>query len=176
MINPLTLYSKIMRMQKEVMKPLYGNHPSYAHVNHDKLLLLTGKAIAPHVALIHEVCSSPFIAVYFKCIKLIGGAPHLTEEDFERFTNYVKDGGLEAMLKMLEADDKFKAFSDELAVLPQRVRDNAELMITKSRVLHSEFVISYLHKNNAGPMPEVCAERLLQTNAFIDRLMQLSRR
>jgi hypothetical protein len=176
MINPLTLYSKIMRMQKEVMKPLYGNHPSYAHVNHDKLLLLTGKAIAPHVALIHEVCSSPFIAVYFKCIKLIGGAPQLTEDDFERFTNYVKDGGLEAMLRMLEAEHKFNTFSDELAVLPQRVRDNAELMLTKSKVLHTDFVIAYLRKNNDGPIPEVCTNRVLQTNAFIDRLMQLSRR
>jgi len=174
MINPLTLYYKIMRMQKEVMKPLYGT-PGYAHLDHNVLLLLTGKAIAPHAAFIHEVCNSSFIAVCFKCLKLIGGATQLTEEDFERFTNYVKDGGLEATLKMLEADDKFKAFSDELAILPKRVRDNAELMLTKFKVLHTDFVMTHLCKNNYGTMPEICTKRVIQTNAFIARLMLLSR-
>lgn len=176
MINPLTLYSKIMKIQKEVMLPLYGNHPGYVKVDHDILLKLVGKRIEPHVEFIHELCNSKFIAVAFKFIKLIGGAPQLTEEDFERFTNYVKDGGVEAMLVMLDADDKFKAFSAELERLPQRVRNNAELMLTKSKVLHEEFVEEYLRKEyKTVKNASVPLRRLAETDLFIERLIQLSR-
>lgn len=177
MINPLTLYSNIMKIQAEVMKPLYGNHPGYDNIEHNVLLYLTGKKIAPHAAFIHELCNSTFIAVAFKFIKLIGGAPQLTEEDFERFTNYVKDGGIEAMLIMLDSEDKFKAFSEELERLPQRVRDNAEEMLRKSRSLHKEFVLEYLRKEYKNKkMPEAPLHRLNETDLFIEKLVQLAER
>ena len=86
--------------------------------DHAWLLVETGRAIAAHQGYIEELCRSRLVAVIFKIVKLKGGADQLTEEDFDRFTSYVNDGGIRVMIKMLLSPDKEKTFVAELLLLP----------------------------------------------------------
>jgi len=179
MINPITLYSKIISIQEQVMAPLYTTH-SRMNEDHSTLLQITGRSIMEHESYIKDVCNSKFIRLCFNIIKKAGGCKDLDIEDFDRFTNYVKDGGLTSMMNMLKSNDKEKAFVDELDKLPVRVRENAYAMLTKSRWLHEDFVIAYLIKqygyNDDGHehISDILMEHLKLTNEFMDRLVDLA--
>ena len=140
MINPFTIHGKISRLQQEVLLPLYTMHPEQETTQHEWLLTLTGRVIEKNRKFIEERATSSLGAAVFKIVKLLGGAEGLTEADFERFTSYVKAGGLQAMVKMLLAADKQKVFLSELGNLPQANRLNAPQMLRKSADLHRDFI------------------------------------
>ena len=114
MVNPFTAGTKIRKIQQDVLRPLYTMYPGQEAAKFSWLLVETGRAISHHRPFMEEVCRSHLVAIIFKIIKLLGGADQLTEEDFTRFTSYVNDGGIKAMVKMLLSADKEKTFIDEL--------------------------------------------------------------
>lgn len=175
MINPFTVAGKIEQIQKDVLEPLYGT-PEQEHVEFDSLLRSTGEVIAKYQDFFLEVSSSSLVAMIFKIIKLFGGADGLTEEDFSRFTSYVNDGGLQAMITMLKSDDKEQTFVEELGRLDAEVRTNAAPMLTKSRELHSDFIQGYLIDNygSVADAPEEIQENFSKSDAFISRLAGLA--
>ncbi len=175
MINPITLYTKITRIQKEVLAPLYTTH-SRMKEDHSILLEITGRSIMEHESYIEDVCNSKFIRLCFNIIKKLGGCKDLHIDDFDRFTNYVKDGGLTAMMVMLKSNDKEQAFVDELDKLPKRVRENAHAMLLKSRWLHEDFVTEFLTKEYGAfeVVPDILTEHLKLTNLFMDGLIELA--
>lgn len=178
MINPLTLYSKIKQLQLDVLGPLYVDHNKQHEKTHEELLYITGKRIAEDKDFIEDVCKSKFIRLAFKLIHMLGGADGLTVEDFDRFTNYVNDGGLDAMLNMLKSPDMDKAFVEELNVLPRHVRDNAYDMLKKARYLHEDYVSEYLKARygTVNNIPSILLQRLNETNNFMDGLVVLAKK
>ena len=176
MVNPFTASAKISRIQQEVLQPLYTMSSGQENHEHSWLLVETGRAIARHQSYIEEVCCSRLVAVIFKIVKLLGGADQLTEEDFDRFTAYVGDGGIGAMVKMLLASEKEKTFVDELQHLPVKVRKNAPQMLAKSKTLHADFINGFF-KENYGSLkntPEKLRDNLSKSNDFIERLTHLA--
>lgn len=176
MINPFTAGSKIRNIQQDVLGPLYSLYPGQDEAEHGELLAETGRAISNHQPFIEEVCSSRIVAVIFKIVKVLGGADQLTEEDFNRFTSYVNDGGIEAMIKMLLSQDKEKTFVDELRRLPEHVRQNAPLMLTKSQTLHSDFITGFFRENygTLENAPQKLKENFSLSDDFIKRLASLA--
>lgn len=175
MINPLTLYSKIQQLQLDVLGPLYIDHTNQMKT-HDELLRFTGKSIEPWKGFIEDVFNSTFVKLAFKVVKALGFADQLTKEDFQRFTNYVNDGGLDAMLNMLKCVDMEKAFMEELAMLPPEIQLNAPIMLEKARVLHQDYILGYLQKKY-GPakfIPSILLRRQRETDEFIEKLAKLA--
>ena len=175
MINPFTVAGKIEQIQKEILEPLYGT-PGQEQMEFDGLLRSTGEVIAKYQDFFLEVSRSSLVAMIFKIIKLFGGADGLTEKDFFRFTSYVNDGGLQAMITMLKSDDKEKTFVEELGRLDAEVRANAAPMLAKSRELHSDFIQGYLIENygSVAGAPENIQENFSKSDAFIRRLTDLA--
>jgi hypothetical protein len=176
MVNPFTASAKINRIQQDVLQPLYTMASGQENIEHAWLLVETGRAIARHQSYIEEVCCSRLVAVIFKIVKLLGGADQLTEEDFDRFTAYVGDGGIGAMVKMLLASEKEKTFVDELQHLPVKVRKNAPQMLAKSKSLHADFINGFF-KENYGSLkntPEKLQDNFSKSNDFIERLSHLA--
>lgn len=172
MVNPFTVQSQIYTLQKEVLRPLYTNYPGQESAEHEWLLVKTGRVIAEHQSFIEELCRSRFIAVVFKIIKLLGGAEQLTSEDFNRFTSYVRDGGIGAMVRMLLAADKEKTFLSELRTLSKQIRSNAPMMLSKSSKLHKDFINGYFVQQYGTPheIPTKLLENFEKSTAFIERL------
>ncbi len=176
MLNPFTANAKIQRIQQDVLYPLYTMHVSQENAAHGWLLGETGRAIAIHQGYIEKVCSSRLVAVIFKIVKLLGGADQLTEEDFDRFTAYVNDGGIQAMIKMLLSVEKEKTFVVELQNLPINVQQNAARMLQKSRSLHQDFITGFF-KESYGTLkntPAKLQNNFKKSDDFIGRLALLA--
>lgn len=163
-------------MQQDVLRPLYTMHKDQATAPHGWLLAETGRAIARHRHYIEEVCASRLVAVIFKVIKFLGGAEQLTAEDFTRFTSYVNDGGIKAMIAMLLATDKEAIFVDELRRLPEQVRANAPQMLAKAKCLHTDFINGFFCETfgSLDNTPAKLRENFIQSREFIARLAQLA--
>lgn len=177
MFNPFTAQAKISRIQQDVLHPLYTRYSGQEKSEHAWLLVETGRAIAAHQRYIEEVCASRLVAAIFKIVKLLGGADQLTEEDFARFTAYVNDGGIKAMIKMLLSSEKEKTFVYELRQLPADVQKNAPQMLVKSKDLHHDFITGFF-KENYGSLqttPAKLQENFAQSDDFIARLALLAR-
>jgi hypothetical protein len=176
MINLFTIQTKIERLQQEVLEPLYTMHQTQKESQHDWLLAQTGKVIEANRPFLEELSTSRLIATVFKIVKLFGGADQLTHEDFSRFTSYVTEGGLKAMVKMLLAAEKEKIFLAELQRLPVQIQENAQSMLNKSAMLHEDFVSGYF-KQKYGSLestPEKLLDNCQKSTAFIRRLANLA--
>ena len=176
MINPFSLQTRIARLQQEVLTPLYTMHPGQAETDHPSLLAATGKVIETHRPFLEEVSRSSLLAGIFAIVKLFGGAEQLSREDFARFTGYVNEGGLQAMVAMLLAADMEQAFLDELRGLPAHVRANASLMLAKSAELHEEFIAGYFRDTygSQDAAPPKLQENRQRSTTFIRRLATLA--
>ncbi|EKD36085.1 MAG: hypothetical protein ACD_75C01644G0001 [uncultured bacterium] len=176
MINPFTAQAKITRMQQDVLRPLYTVYPGYETMEHDWLLAETGRAITAHQRYIEELCRSRLVSLVFKIVKFLGGAERLTEEDFARFTSYVNDGGIRAMVKMLVAVNKEQTFVEELRRLPLHVRENAPLMLTKSIDLHGDFITGFFSGiyGSVDNTPPRLRDNFSRSRQFIRRLATLA--
>ena len=176
MINPFTVASTITTIQTEVLRPLYTVQEDTKQLSFEQLLVKTGQVIATHQNFITEVCSSSLVALIFKIVKLFGGADSLTEDDFDRFTSYVNDGGLKAMITMLQANDKERIFMEELQQLDKHVRDNAAPMLIKSRKLHQEFITGFFIEKYGSleQTPQILQENFSQSDTFIGHLADLA--
>ncbi|OEU46290.1 MAG: hypothetical protein BA862_07330 [Desulfobulbaceae bacterium S3730MH12] len=176
MVNPFTAGTKIRKIQQDVLRPLYTMYPGQEAAKFSWLLVETGRAISHHRPFMEEVCRSHLVAIIFKIIKLLGGADQLTEEDFTRFTSYVNDGGIKAMVKMLLSADKEKTFIDELAELPPDVRENAPPMLTKSKSLHSDFITGFFKEvyDSVEKTPQKLHDNFAKSDDFINRLAFLA--
>ncbi len=176
MVNPFTAQAKINRIQLDVLRPLYTMYSAQEDTDHAWLLVETGRAIASHQSYMEEVCCSRLVMVIFKIVKLLGGADQLTEEDFDRFTAYVNDGGIKAMVKMLLSSDKEKTFINELNNLPVSVRANAPQMLAKSQSLHKDFITGFF-KENYGSLkntPQKLQSNFSKSDDFIEKLTILA--
>ena len=176
MVNPFTAGTKIRKIQQDILRPLYTMYPGQEAAKFSWLLVETGRAISHHRPFMEEVCHSHLVAIIFKIIKLLGGADQLTEEDFTRFTSYVNDGGIKAMVKMLLSANKEKTFIDELAELPHHVRKNAPPMLTKSRSLHSDFITGFFKEMHGSvkKTPQKLRDNFAKSDDFINRLAILA--
>lgn len=176
MLNPFTAQTKVRQIQKEVLQPLYTMYPGQQNSEHGQLLAETGEAIARHREFIHSVCNSLLVSILFSVVKLLGGAEQLTREDFDRFTSYVNDGGIDAMLAMLAATDKEEVFLEELATLPAHVQHNAPLMLARANCLHGDFIKDYFNKSYGSyqQTPKVLKDNFEQSTAFIAKLTSLA--
>lgn len=176
MINPFTAQTKIAQIQKDVLAPLYTISPATENSSHGWLLAETGRAIAKHTLFIENVCSSRLVAAVFRIVKVLGGADQLTQEDFDRFTSYVNDGGIVAMQKMLLAVDKEKVFVAELQGLPPHVQKNAAKMLEKANILHSDFIREFFNRSfgSTAKVPGKLQENLASSTHFISRLTLLA--
>ena len=176
MINPFKAQAQVRQIQHDVLQPLYTMYPGQHDSNHEQLLAETGEAIARHKDFIHAVCSSLLVSIIFNVVKLLGGAEQLTRGDFDRFTSYVNDGGIDAMLAMLESNDKDGTFLKELATLPPRVQQNAPLMLARANGLHGDFIRDYFSKayGSLDATPVELIHNFEQSTAFIARLTVLA--
>ena len=176
MINPFTIQSKINKLQQEVLLPLYTMHREQEEMQHEWLLVMTGRVIATHQNFLEELTGSRLVAAVFKIVKLLGSADNLTDTDFARFTSYVNEGGIKSMVKMLLAADKEQMFVTELRELPQHNRENAHQMLTKSATLHQEFITGFF-KEQYGSMqatPQKLVDNFEKSTNFITRLAFLA--
>lgn len=173
MVNPFTLHSKISKIQQEVLDPLYCDQNE---LSHSWLLAETGRVISRNKKFIQELCSSRLISTIFKVIKVLGGADQLTVDDFDRFTGYVNDGGLDAMVTMLVAADQEKSFLLELRELPLHVQVNAPIMLRKARCLHEDFINSHFKRlfGDLKVTPTKLQDNFVLSDKFMERLVILS--
>ena len=178
MINPFTIQAKIHRLQQEVLEPLYTMHQGQEKAPHDWLMAQTGKVIEKNRLFLEELSTSRLVSTVFKIVKLFGGAEQLTTDDFNRFTSYVTDGGLKAMVKMLLAAEKEKVFLSELRRLPVQIQKNAPAMLNKSAILHEDFITGYFnqHYGSLGATPEKLIDNYHKSTAFIRRLAILAKK
>ncbi len=176
MVNPFTAQAKVSKIQQDVLQPLYTMYSGQETAQFDWLLVETGRAISQHQQYIEEVCSSRMVAVIFKIIKLLGGADQLTEEDFARFTEYVKDGGIKAMVKMLLSVNKEEMFVDELKGLPHHIQQNAPLMLEKSKSLHTDFITEFFKESHGSvkKTPPKLQENFSKADNFMHNLARLA--
>ncbi|KJR99180.1 MAG: hypothetical protein VR65_17305 [Desulfobulbaceae bacterium BRH_c16a] len=176
MINPFTAHAKITRMQQDALRSLYTVYPGFETMRHDWLLAETGRALTAHHGYIEELCRSHFVAMVFKIVKFLGGAERLTEDDIARFTSYVNDGGIRAMIQMLLAANKEQAFIDELQRLPVHIQNNAPLMLNKSIDLHGDFIAGFFNETygSIDNTPLRLRENYELTRKFICRLVVLA--
>ncbi len=176
MINPFTIQQKISKLQQKVLQPLYRMYKDQEEMQHEWLLVMTGRVIASNQQFIEELTRSRLVAAVFKIVKLLGGADNLTESDFARFTSYVNEGGIKSMVKMLLAANKEKMFVMELKELPQHNRENAQQMLTKSATLHHEFITGFF-KQQYGSIQATPAKLIAnfeKSTDFINRLAFLA--
>ncbi len=178
MINPFAVAGKITTIQQEVLAPLYGTSAQYEDTPFALRLAETGRVIDRHQQFFEEVSRSSLVAMIFKIIQMFGGADGLTEQDFSRFTSYVNDGGLQAMIAMLKSDNMEKTFVDELTKLASHVLENAPPMLEKSRELHQDFIQGYLSDEygSFAQSPKRLQQNFLLADEFILRLAELSRK
>lgn len=176
MINPFTAQAAISRIQQDVLRPLYTMYSGQEVLSHAWLLAETGRAIAVHRHFIEDVCASRLVAVFFKIVKFLGGAEQLTVEDFARFTSYVNDGGIKAMITMLLAEDKEDTFVLELQRLPNHVRANAASMLAKANSLHTDFITSFFQETygSIDTTPAKLRDNFLRSREFMRRLVHLA--
>lgn len=176
MVNPFTIQARIRAIQQDVLRPLYTVEPGSEEKSHAWLLVETGRAIQRHQHYIEELCASRLVSAAFKIVKLLGGAEQLTEEDYHRFTSYVNDGGIKAMIKMLLSVNKEKTFVEELARLPPDVRRNASRMLKKSSALHSDFITGYLQESfgSVANSPPKILDNYKKSGDFINTLASLA--
>lgn len=176
MINPFTARAEITRIQQDVLRPLYTMYSGQEKAPHASLLAETGRAIAHHRRSIEEVCGSRLVAIIFRIVKFLGGAEQLTAEDFARFTSYVNDGGIQAMIIMLLAVDKENTFVEELRRLPGHVRANAAPMLAKAKSLHTDFITVFFQETfgSVENTPEKLRDNFVRSREFMDRLVQLA--
>ncbi|MBU1566303.1 MAG: hypothetical protein KJ630_11855 [Proteobacteria bacterium] len=176
MINPFTAQAEISRIQQDVLRPLYTMYSGQEAAPHAWLLAETGRAIAGHRHYIEEVCGSRLVSIVFKIIKFLGGAEQLTAEDFARFTSYVNDGGIQAMITMLLAIDKENTFVEELQRLPDHVRTNAAPMLAKAKSLHTDFITGFFQETfgSVDDTPAKLRDNFVRSREFISRLVQLA--
>lgn len=176
MVNPFSIQAKIRAIQQDVLRPLYTMEPGNEDKTHAWLLVETGRAIGRHQHYIEELCTSRLVSAAFKIVKLLGGAEQLTEEDYHRFTSYVNDGGIRAMVKMLLSVNKEKTFVEELARLPPDVRRNASRMLKKAGDLHSDFIMGYLRENfgSVANSPPKILDNFKKSQVFIKTLAALA--
>ncbi len=176
MINPFTAQAEISRIQQDVLRPLYTMYLGQDAAPHAWLLAETGRAIADHRQYIEEVCNSRLVAIVFKIIKFLGGAEQLTAEDFARFTSYVNDGGIQAMIAMLLAVDKENTFVEELRGLPDHVRANAAPMLAKAKDLHTDFIYGFFQESfgSVENTPSKLRDNFAKSREFMHRLVQLA--
>lgn len=176
MINVFTLHGKIQQIQKDVLCPMYTVYPDYEIRDHSELLKTTGWAIKAHKDYIEELCNSRLIAAIFAIVKYLGGADQLTSEDFDRFTGYVKEGGLNAMIAMLLDDDKMKIFVDEIKRLPLNIQQNAPAMLKKAEKLHRDFIFTFFRQNHyrVNLTPKKLYDNFLKSEEFIKVLIILA--
>ncbi len=178
MINPFTLQGKIEQLQSDVLGPLYTMHNEQGIANHDFLLSQTGQVIEANRPFIEELSGSRIVATAFTIIKLFGGADQLSNDDFNRFTSYVREGGLKAMVKMLLSVKKEEVFVTELHSLPNHIQKNASLMLEKSATLHDGYIRKYLINSydTIEASPAKLQENWKKSTAFILRLAELAKR
>lgn len=178
MINPFTIKAKISKLQEEVLTPLYTMHAKQENMDHSWLLVMTGRVIESNRGFLEELARSSLVATVFKIVKLLGGAGGLTEEDFIRFTSYINDGGLKAMVNMLLAADKEKTFIAELGELPPAISQNASSMLTKSASLHKDFITSFFQRQHGGyqTTPAKLRQNFENSQTFILRLATLAKK
>ncbi len=176
MINPFTVGTRIKEIQQDVLHPLYVMYPGQEQADHDQLLAETGRAIASHQQFIEEISRSGLVAFIFKIITLFGGADQLTEEDFNRFTSYVNDGGIKAMVTMLLSSDREKVFVAELAQLDSNIRKNAAPMLAKSRDLHRDFISGFFNETYGSlqKTPQKLQDNFAGSDDFIHKLSLLA--
>ncbi|MFH0783614.1 MAG: hypothetical protein V2B20_16905 [Pseudomonadota bacterium] len=176
MINFFTAQAEIKQIQRDVLRPLYTMYSGQEEAPHGWLLAETGRAIANHRRYIEEVCASRLVAIIFKIVKFLGGAEQLTAGDFARFTSYVNDGGIQAMIKMLLAVDKEQTFVEELHHLPDRVRANAAPMLAKAKSLHTDFITGFFQESfgSVENTPAKLRDNFVRSREFMDRLVQLA--
>lgn len=176
MVNPFTIQKRISAIQQDVLRPLYTLEPGNDEKSHAWLLVETGRAIGRHQRYIEELCASRLVSAAFKIVKLLGGADQLTEEDYLRFTSYVNDGGIKAMVKMLLSVNKEKTFLEELERLPLDVRQNASRMLKKSSELHSDFISDYLRESfgSVPSSPPRVVDNFKKSQEFINNLADLA--
>ncbi|MFW2366070.1 MAG: hypothetical protein ACN4GW_06615 [Desulforhopalus sp.] len=176
MVNPFTIQTKISTIQQDVLRPLYTLEQGSEEKSHSWLLVETGRAIGRHQRYIEELCASRLVSAAFKVVKLLGGAEQLTEDDYRRFTSYVNDGGIKAMVKMLLSVDKEKTFLEELEMLPLGVRQNASQMLHKSSALHNDFINGYLQDNfgSLSSSPPKIIDNFNKSQQFINTLANLA--
>lgn len=176
MINIFTIQARISRMQRDVLRPLYSVYPGYEAASHYWLLAETGRAIRLHQEYIESLCRSRLVAMVFKIVKFLGGADRLTEEDFVRFTSYVNDGGLGAMVAMLLAADKEQVFQAELQRLPFHIQRNAPPMLKKSVELHEDFISGFFRETygSLDRTPAKLRDNCAESRRFISRLVNLA--
>lgn len=177
MVNPFTIQSRISKLQQEVLAPLYTMHQEQEQMEFDWLLVLTGRIIEANRSFLEEIASSKLVAAAFKIVKMLGGAPSLTSDDFDRFTRYINDGGIRAMTRMLLAADKEQTFKQELQHLPAQVKNNAPLMLSKAVVLHQEFIRHYFREQygSEAKTPDKLTDNFQKATLFIQRLADLAR-
>ena len=177
MINPFTVQTKIDSIQQDVLKPLY-TMSSQQFGEYSWLLAETGRAVARHQSFIEELCSSRLVAAVFSIVKLLGGAEQMTQLDFDRFTSYVNDGGLGAMIKMLLSVDREKVFSFELSKLPENIQHNAPLMLAKAKALHGDFITAFFEQSygTLHNTPEQLRTHLALSTEFIENLTVLAQK
>ena len=176
MMNPFTVGSRIKEIQQDVLRPLYVMYPGQEDADYDRLLAETGRVIGSHQGFIEEMSRSSLLAFIFKIIKLFGGADQLSEEDFNRFTSYVNDGGLTAMVTMLLSEDREQTFVDELAKLDIAIRRNAAPMLAKSRDLHRDFITGFFQETYGSLQntPQKLRDNFARSDAFIHNLSLLA--
>ena len=176
MLNPFTAQADISRIQQDVLGPLYTLYPGQETASHPWLLAETGRAIARHRRYIEEVCASRLVALVFRIVKFLGGAEQLTTEDFARFTSYVNDGGIKAMIQLLLAAAKETTFTEDLHRLPDHLQANAAPMLNKAKSLHTDFITGFFCENYGSleQTPAKLRDNFIQSREFIGRLAQLA--
>lgn len=176
MINPFTLQHKIHKFQQDVLGPLYTMHQNQKNAEHDWLLVQTGKVIDENESFLVELSRSSLVATVFAIVKFFGGADELSNEDFNRFTSYVREGGLKAMVKMLLTEEKEKTFLAELQRLPTHIQKNAQSMLSKSSLLHENYVTEFFMQNYSSleATPKKLIDNCQKSTSFIDRLAELA--
>lgn len=176
MINPFTIGSRITALQQEVLAPLYTMHGNQEESEHDWLMEETGRIVEKNIPFLEEAAKSSLVSTIFTLVKLFGGAEGLSHDDFNRFTGYVNNGGLRAMVRMLLSEDKEATFLSELKCLPADIQSNAHLMLDKSAVLHDEFIEGYFHQQYGSfeAAPSKLRANRRKSTEFIRRLAQLA--
>jgi hypothetical protein len=177
MINPFTLQHKIHKFQQDVLIPLYTMHQNQESAEHDWLLAQTGRVIDKNESFLEELSRSSLVATVFAIVKFFGGADQLSNEDFDRFTSYVRDGGLKAMVKMLLAEEKEKTFLAELQSLPTGIQENAQSMLIKSSLLHKDYITGFFTQNYGSleATPKKLIDNCQKSTLFIEKLAALAK-
>jgi len=91
--------------------------------------------------------------------------------------SYVRDGGLKAMVKMLQAEEKEKTFLAELQSLPTGIQENAQPMLIKSSLLHNDYITEFFTQNYGSleATPKKLIDNYRKSTSFIEKLASLAK-